>query len=938
MPLLLALACLSPLNVEVLIDDDQDGFYSTEDCDETDDTVYPGAEEICDGIDNDCDGQVDEDGLTRFYPDMDDDGYGDANSEGEEDCGVEPNRATNAADCDDNDNAVNPNADEVCDDVDNNCDGQVDEPEAIDAQTWYPDEDSDSFGDPLEGLRTCDPEPSWVLDAQDCDDLDPAVNPDATEICNGLDDDCDGGVDLDAADAPTWFPDGDSDGYGDAGSPLAACEQPSAYVSDDSDCDDTVATTNPGAEERPVDGVDSDCDGEELCYEDKDGDSWGDASTTSTDLSCLGEGLADQADDCDDGDPNTHPGAAPLDSATDCMSDQDGDDYGDTSPSSGVTVGTDCDDTDATINTAATEITGDNVDQDCNGTEVCYVDSDGDGDGSTSSVTSTDTDCRDSGESTNNTDCDDSNSSVYVGATERVGDEIDSDCDGSEICYVDSDSDGYGSTTTLSSSDSDCSDSGESTNDEDCDDSEVLANPGETEVCDDGIDNDCSGEFEDCGPYGSLSLSDADVTLTSNTSNASAGAPMVSGDFNRDGKTDLWIAAPTAETSNDEGAAYLHTGPITTSATIETAASTTYTSQDSYAYLAYRMLAADLDHDGNDDLVFSSVDDPSRSYDYGDGNVFLVTGPTTTSMRPDDSGNHTWSSYGGSDDYFGWSIAAGDLDDDGYDDLVVGSIVDEANGYRSGTSFLFLGPLSGGNNRADNIDDEAWTGDYNDRAGTANAVGDLNGDGIDDWVVSAPRDSSSDGVVYVLHGPVSSSGNLSSSADVSLDGASSERAGSALFVADTDGDGTQDLAVGAPYYSSNTGRVYVVNGPVTTSGDLSTQAGSTLTGAASGDYTGSVLHGGCDVNADGMDELLIGAPEDGGSGAAYMMLGGFTTGSLTLSTDADTVISGTSSSETGTSVLCLPDQDGDGNDEIAVGATSGGSSAGTVSIFFGGGE
>lgn len=275
MSFLLALACLSPLDVEVLIDNDQDGFYASDDCDETDPTVFPGAEEICDGLDNDCDGEIDEDGLTRFYPDLDGDGYGDASSAGEEDCGVEPDRATNNADCNDADIDVNPNADEVCDGVDNNCDGQVDEPEAVDALTWYPDEDADGFGDPLEGLRTCEPEDSWVLDDQDCDDVDPAVNPDATEVCNGLDDDCDGDVDLNAVDAPTWFLDADSDGYGDSGSPLAACEQPSAYVSDDTDCDDAVDTTYPGAAEQPVDGVDSDCDGTEICYEDQDGDTWG---------------------------------------------------------------------------------------------------------------------------------------------------------------------------------------------------------------------------------------------------------------------------------------------------------------------------------------------------------------------------------------------------------------------------------------------------------------------------------------------------------------------------------------------------------------------------------------------------------------------------------------------------------------------------------------
>lgn len=620
------------------------------------------------------------------------------------------------------------------------------------------------------------------------------------------------------------------------------------------------------------------------------------------------------------------------------MTDQDGDDYGDSAPRSGVTVGTDCDDSDASINTAASEITGDNVDQDCDGTEICYVDSDGDGDGSTSSVTSTDTDCSDSGESTNNTDCDDSNSSVYVGATERVGDEIDSDCDGSEICYVDSDSDGYGSTTTLSSSDSDCSDSGESTNDEDCDDSQVLANPGETEICDDGIDNDCSGEFEDCGPYGDFDVDGGDVLLTGSTNNTGAGSTLVTGDFDGDGQADLFIGAPLADDNfTNNGTAYLHLGPITSSGDIETDASVTLASYDDYSYMSYRMHADDLSHDGKDDLVLSSLNSPRRSYDYNDGNVFVLHGPISSDFSPDTSGNYQWWAYGGDSDYFGWSMASGDLDNDGYADLVIGSLIDEENGYRSGTSFLFVGPLSGTAGRADTIDDAYWTGDTYDRAGSANAVGDLNGDGVDDWIIGAERDDSSSGSTSILFGPVSSSGNLSSSADVRLTGSSSEKSGKALFTGDWDGDGVDDLAIGAPEHSTDAGRVYVVLGPITSGGALSTVASTQITGN-SGEYAGSVLGGGCDVDGDGENELLIGAPEDGNGGNAYLFLAGFSAGSLSLGTDEDARFSGDVDDEAGTGVLCLPDQNGDGNDEIAIGSPYDGSDEGEVGIFFGGGE
>ncbi len=119
-------------NVDVALpvdDDDGDGFTSDVDCDDNDDTVYPGAPELCDGKDNDCNTSVD-DGLTfvSYYPDFDGDGFGDASGVGESLC-EDPvdGRVTDNTDCNDNDADINPGATEVFDGVDNNCDGNVDE-------------------------------------------------------------------------------------------------------------------------------------------------------------------------------------------------------------------------------------------------------------------------------------------------------------------------------------------------------------------------------------------------------------------------------------------------------------------------------------------------------------------------------------------------------------------------------------------------------------------------------------------------------------------------------------------------------------------------------------------------------------------------------------------------------------------------------------------
>ena len=119
-------------------------------------------------------------------------------------------------DCDDSNAAVSPNADELCDGLDNNCDGAVDEDTALDAATWFIDSDADGFGDPATSLRACAAPAGHVADSTDCDDASAAIHPDADEICDERDNNCDGAVDEDTAvDAATWFGDINGDGLSD---------------------------------------------------------------------------------------------------------------------------------------------------------------------------------------------------------------------------------------------------------------------------------------------------------------------------------------------------------------------------------------------------------------------------------------------------------------------------------------------------------------------------------------------------------------------------------------------------------------------------------------------------------------------------------------------------------------------------------------------------
>ena len=180
------------------VDSDGDGFAACEDCDDSNASVNADADEVCDGLDNDCDGEVDGSSATdiiTWYADDDEDGYGDADSTLQS-CDQPEEYVLDDTDCDDNDDDTNPGAVEVCDGEDNDCDSVIDPSTSVGALTWYPDVDGDGFGDDALAETSCEgydgalPEDK-VEESGDCDDEDPDV-PDADEVCDGVDNDCDG--------------------------------------------------------------------------------------------------------------------------------------------------------------------------------------------------------------------------------------------------------------------------------------------------------------------------------------------------------------------------------------------------------------------------------------------------------------------------------------------------------------------------------------------------------------------------------------------------------------------------------------------------------------------------------------------------------------------------------------------------------------------------
>jgi hypothetical protein len=378
----------------LLVGNDEDGDGSTVcagDCDDADITRRPGYTDVVgDGIDQNCDGMDGTDG--------DADGFASTPSGGD--------------DCDDADPAIHPGAVEICDDIDGDCDGDAD---STLGTVYYPDGDGDGWGLSAPTALFCFPPASgYAAQLGDCDDVEPTTFPGAPEVCDGVDSNCDAVIDTDID--TIWFRDLDADTFGDPSVTDAACAAPPGYVADDTDCDDNDVSIFPGAPDPFGDGVDQDCDGVDGTDADADG----------------AQALTAGGDDCDDADPDRFPGNP--------------------------------------------DTVGDAVDQNCDG--IDGVDEDGDTFAS---------------EASGGGDCDDQLPTVFPGAFE-ICDEIDSDCGGDAdtalhiTWYVDGDDDGYG---LLTISQGACDQpAGYVLVFGDCEDEDPLVFPGAAELCN-GIDDDC---------------------------------------------------------------------------------------------------------------------------------------------------------------------------------------------------------------------------------------------------------------------------------------------------------------------------------------------------------------------------------------------------------------------------------------------------------------
>ena len=744
-PLLALSACASSPG---RVDGDGDGAFPPADCDDNVASTAPGAQELCDGVDNDCDGYVDED----F--DQDVDGY--------KACGGQP-------DCDDAAPESYPGAPELCDGEDNDCDGAVDN-----------------------GAEGSDDDGDGHCSSTDCDDGDPAVHPGAEELSDGVDNDCDGVID-------EGF-DGDGDGFGVV-----------------LDCDDDDDTIHPDAVES-CDAVDQDCDGVVDNGFDADGDGW---------TTCGPDGHAGTPDD-------------------DC-----------------VDIGADA----AAIHPEAVERCNE-IDDNCDGNvdEGTQVDLDGDGWEACGG------------------DCDDSDPTVYEGAFEGP-DGRDNDCDGVvDGSYL-------GETLAAAVIPQGTSVEGRL--------GDRLSAGGDFNG--DGLTDIAAAAPTHAGARGRVYLYlgasygvqnapavvSAALHVTGAVPDDYLGWGLDLGDVNGDGLADLLVGMPAfASSTPPPGKVYVFFGSTTppTGALPLSAADVVISGSFSTEQCGTAVAAVgDVNGDGLGDLAFTCpFYDPGGAGIVGRTALFWGRSSWPSAMGSADA-DATF--VGGADDHqSGQAVAGlGDFNDDGVDDFAIGSTEWDGNGR---VAVRFGSPTGWQQGESLDAADRLWShpGSLGEDLGAWLGAGDRDEDGVPDLLIGMPAWSMSTGRVLVMTGgsnPVASGDAMPTASLAILGPAINASVGRSTAIVDLDGDGHGDLLTAAPGWGGGglgeRGRLDFVPGPL---GGLGGPVDATTLSVAhwmgeQGDYFGAALSPVEDFNGDGAPDLVVSAPFHGSNneGRLYVVPG-----------------------------------------------------------------
>jgi hypothetical protein len=673
------------------------------------------------------------------------------------------------------------------------------------------------------------------------------------------------------------------------------------------DCDDENPDVHPAAVET-CNLVDDDCDGVvddaadlPIWYGDADEDGFG--GTLRVAACTAPAGFVAVDGDCDDADATSFPGAEEscnetIDSNCDGSvgyADADGD---------GTPACDDCNDTDAAMSPDQPELCDpDDRDEDCDGaaddadTSVSaasktrwYVDTDSDSYGSSASTVDS---CESpAGFVANADDCDDLDADDHPGAPETIGNDDDEDCDGGELCYRDGDRDGYRSTTstTLASADTDCADAGEANaavDATDCDDTNATVSPVATESCN-LVDDDCDGDIDE--GLTTTWYADADGDGSGDSSSSTEACSVPEGYAARSGDCDDAepLAAPTLAEDCGDG----------------------------------------IDNDCAGDLGECDLDASysARTADH------RLTGTDSS-------------------DGFGIAIALGDFDGDGTGDLSIGMKGYSSPERSAGAAAVWYGPFGASGIATDSADAVVTGYASSTMLGGVLAAGDHDGDGADDLVANAYRFSSTSGAAgagwLVYGGSRLTSGEVDATSGVaSFTGVveGDNLAYSAGAGGDLDGDGTEELVLGAPTNGGAgplAGAAYLYYGSATRrSGSTSADAAdATVQGVAANAWLGASVSFVRDMDGDGLDELLLGTNTAETAGAAYLFLGATTplTGTTSASTADATYRGRTSSADNaGAGVYGLTDVTGDGYGDAGVYGSGYDSGTGALWVFGGG--
>jgi len=399
----------------------------------------------------------------------------------------------------------------------------------------------------------------------------------------------------------------------------------------------------------------------------------------------------------------------------------------------------------------------------------------------------------------------------------------------------------------------------------------------------------------------------ADVTLSGENSGDNFSISVSgAGDVNNDTYADVIVGA--SYYNSGTGSAYVYHG----NSSMDNIADITMTGEGNGNYFGYSVSGAgDVNNDTFDDVIVGA-----NYYNSGTGRVYIYYGGSSMNSSAD-----VTITGEGVNNYFGVSVSsAGDVNNDTYDDVIVGASSYNSN---TGRAYIYYGGTS-----MDNVTDVTMTGEAIGSyfGWSISGAGDVNNDNYDDVIVGADGYNFNTGRVYIFHG----GSTMDNTADVIMTGIHMEDyfGRSVSGAGDVNNDDYDDVIVGANGYYANTGRAYIYFG----SSSMNNAADIIITGELSGHRFGYSVSGAGDFNNDSYDDVVVGAyGYNSFTGRSYIYYG-----DVSMDNNADIIITGESTeNDFGRSVSGVGDVNNDSYDDVIIGARDFSFSTGRVYIYYG---